>query len=101
MKKLVPSSPGRILLQEFIQPLGLTQYRVAKDAGITHPTMSAIIHSRRSIGIETALRLARYFGTTPQFWLNLQSNYELRMARRQRLDKKIAREVKPMDAAAA
>lgn len=101
MKTLLPSSPGKILLREFIQPLALTQYRVAKEAGISHPTMSAIVNNRRPIGIETALRLARYFGTTAQFWLNLQSNYDLRMARRQKLDQRIAREVKPMSAAAA
>jgi antitoxin HigA-1 len=100
MKPLTPSHPGKILLEEFIRPLGLTQYRVAKDAGISHPTMSAIIAGRRPISVETALRLARYFTTTAEFWLNLQSDFDLRMARR-KLGEMIEREVKPCQGIAA
>ncbi|HEY2952477.1 MAG TPA: HigA family addiction module antitoxin [Verrucomicrobiae bacterium] len=99
MKKLTPAHPGQILLQEFIQPLGLTQYRVAMDAGIPHPTMTQIVHGRRAISVENALRLGLYLGTTAEFWLNLQTDYDLRLARRGKL-KAIAKQVKPLPRAA-
>jgi addiction module HigA family antidote len=99
MKKLAYPHPGQLLLTEFIQPLGLTQYRVAKDCGIAHPTMTQIIKGRRPISIENALRLARYFGTSAEFWLNLQREYDLRLARRAKL-KEIEAQVKPLARAA-
>jgi len=74
---------------------------VAKDAGLSHTSMSAILHGKRPISVETALRLSRYFGTTPQFWLNLQSNYDLRLARRAKIAERIEREVKPLEVMAA
>ena len=99
MKKLVYPHPGKLLLTEFIQPLGLTQYRVAKDCGISHPTMTQVVKGRRPISIENALRLGRYFGTSAEFWLNLQREYDLRLARRAKL-KEIEAQVKPLPRAA-
>lgn len=100
MKRLTPSHPGKILLEEFIQPLGLTQYRVAKEVGISHPTMTAIIKGTRPISVENAIRLGLYFGIDAEFWINLQSHYELRLARR-RLAGRLKREIKPRQAEAA
>jgi antitoxin HigA-1 len=80
MKRLKPASPGQILLEELIQPLGLTQYQVAKACGIPHSTMTRIIKGQRPISVETALRLGRYFGIDAQFWLKLQTDYDLRQA---------------------
>jgi addiction module HigA family antidote len=97
-KRIKVEPVGTILLEEFIKPLGLTQYRVAKDCGIPHPTMTQIIKGRRSLSVINALRLARYFGTTAQFWINLQTDYDLRMARSE--VEKIEREVQPLKRAA-
>ena len=98
--KRIPSHPGKILLAEFIEPLGLTQYRVAKEAGISHPTMTAIINGTRPISVENAIRLGLYFGIDAEFWINLQSHYELRLARR-KLVSRLQREVKPCERVAA
>lgn len=91
--------PGEILLEEFIKPAGITPYRVAKDSGISQSTMTQIVNGKRGISIETALRLATYFKTSPTLWLNLQRNYELRMAEEEILPA-IRREVKPLELAA-
>ena len=98
VKRIKVEPVGTILLEEFIKPLGLTQYRVAKDCGIPHPTMTQIIKGRRSLSVNNALRLARYFGTTAQFWINLQTDYDLRMARSE--VEKIERQVQPLKRAA-
>ncbi len=90
--------PGQILLEEFIKPANITPYRVAADAGISQSTMNQLIHGKRSITAETALRLAAYFGTSPGLWLNLQKNYELRVAEREMLPR-IRQEVKPLKTA--
>ncbi|MBI4994065.1 HigA family addiction module antidote protein [Candidatus Peregrinibacteria bacterium] len=76
-KKLSPIHPGEILLEEFIKPLGITQYRLAKDINVPPRRINEIVHGKRSISADTALRFARYFGTSEQFWLNLQSRYDL------------------------
>ncbi len=86
MKKLKPAHPGKLLLNEFIKPMDLTTYRVAKDSGIPLSTLAAIVGGHRSISAETAMRLGVYFGIDAQFWLNLQSRYDLTM-----LDNKAAR----------
>ena len=99
MKKLTAAHPGQILLEEFIQPLGITQYRVAKDAGIPQPTMTQLVKGRRAVSVENAVRLGLYFGTTPEFWLNLQTDYDLRLVRRGKL-KAITKQVKPLPRAA-
>ncbi|MCP4680640.1 MAG: HigA family addiction module antidote protein [Deltaproteobacteria bacterium] len=77
-KKRLPNiHPGEILDEEFLRPLGVSQYRLAKDIGVPQTRISAILKKRRSISTDTALRLAKYFGTTAHFWLNLQIEYDL------------------------
>ena len=78
MKTLHYPHPGEILKTEFLDELGITQYRLAVDTKIPHSRVTAIIKGRRSVSTDTALRLARYFGNTPEFWLGLQQDYELR-----------------------
>ncbi len=95
-KKLPPIHPGEVLKEEFIEPLAITSYRVAKDTHTPATRISEIIKGRRSITADTALRFSRYFGTTPEFWLNLQSRYDLEMAE-DRLGDSI-NEVKPLAA---
>ncbi|TAK03910.1 addiction module antidote protein, HigA family [Patescibacteria group bacterium] len=77
MAKQKPVHPGEILDHEFLRPHKLTQYRLAKDIAVPARRINEIIHGTRSVSSDTALRLARYFGTTPQFWLNLQMHYDL------------------------
>jgi addiction module HigA family antidote len=69
--------PGEILQEEFLEPLGISAYRLAKETMISQTRISEIVHGERSITADTALRLARFFGTTPQFWLGLQNDYDL------------------------
>jgi len=97
MKKFPVLSPGEILLTEFIRPNHLSVYRVAKDSGVPQPTLQLIVRGKRAITAETALRLGLYFGMDAQFWLNLQSEYDLRLARRKSLPR-IEKEVRPLAA---
>jgi len=97
MKKIRVLSPGEILLTEFIRPNYLTVYRVAKDSGISQPTLQLVVSGKRSITADTALRLGLYFGIDAQFWLNLQSEYDLRRAREKNL-MRIEKEVHPLAA---
>ena len=80
MRDLPPIHPGEQLREEFMKPLGLTAYRLAKDLGVPVTRIQAIIGEQRSITGDTALRLGRYFGTTPEFWLNMQRDFELERA---------------------
>lgn len=75
--KLSPVHPGEVLLEEFLEPSGLSQYRLAKDISVPPRRINEIVHGKRSVTADTALRLARYFRTTPRFWLNLQAQYDL------------------------
>ena len=79
--KLAPIHPGEVLMEDLIVPLGLTQYRLAQDLSVPPRRINEIVHGKRAITADTALRLARYFGTTEQFWLNLQSRYDLEVER--------------------
>jgi len=90
---LSPIHPGEILLEDFMTPLGLSQYRLAQDIGVTPIRISQIVHGQRSITVDTAMRLARYFGTSAAVWLRLQVRYDLEVAEKQ-LSKRINREVK-------
>lgn len=72
-----PIHPGKILLEEFLRPLKLSQYRLAKDISVVPRRINEIVKGKRSISADTALRLGRYFGNTPEFWLNLQNHYDL------------------------
>lgn len=76
-KKIPPIHPGEILLEEFIRPFKITQYRLAKDINVPARRINEIVQSKRSISADTALRLSKFFSTSPQFWLNLQSKYDL------------------------
>ena len=86
--------PGEILLTEFMEPLNLTAYRVAKDIGVPLPRVNDIVLGKRSISADTALRFGRYFGLPAQFWLNLQNDYDLRNASTREVEK-----IKPHKAA--
>ncbi|HOJ02822.1 MAG TPA: HigA family addiction module antitoxin [Bacteroidota bacterium] len=92
MKKLPPVHPGEVLLEDFMKPLGLSQYRVAMDIGVAPLRINQIVHGKRAITADTALRLARYFGTTPGIWLRLQVRYDLELAQN-KLGDRIEREV--------
>ena len=92
MKTLPPIHPGEILAEDFLKPIGLSQHRVAKDIGVSPLRISQIIRGKRSISADTALRLARYFGTSAVVWLRLQARYDLEMAEAQ-ISKRIKREV--------
>ena len=76
-KKIKPIHPGEILKEEFIESFSITEYRLAKDIAVSPRRINEITHGQRAITADTALRLGKYFGVSPQFWLNLQSHYEL------------------------
>jgi addiction module HigA family antidote len=80
MRDLPPVHPGEQIREEFMKPLGLTAYRLAKDIGVPVTRVQAIVNERRAITGDTALRLGRYFGTTAEFWLNMQRDYDLAIA---------------------
>jgi antitoxin HigA-1 len=90
---LSPIHPGEVLLEDFMKPLGLSQYRLAKDLGVTPIRISQIVNGQRSISVDTAMRLARYFGTSAAVWLRLQVRYDLEVAEKTLKDR-IEREVK-------
>ncbi len=92
-KSLSPIHPGEVLLEDFMKPLGLTQYRLAQDLGVTPIRISQIVNGERSITVDTAMRLARYFGTSAAVWLRLQVRYDLEVAEKE-LGPRISREVK-------
>ncbi len=92
-KKINPIHPGEILFEEFLKPLDITQYRLAKDISVSPRRINEIIHGKRSISADTALRLSRYFGLSERFWLNLQARYDLEVEK-DRLEKRIIHEVK-------
>jgi len=91
-KKLNPIHPGEILLEEFLVPLGISQYRLAKDICVPPRRINEIVRGQRAITADTALRLARYFRTTERFWLNLQTRYDLELEK-DRLGDRLAREI--------
>ena len=80
-RKLTPIHPGEVLLADFLEPLALSQYRLAKDLSVPARRINEIVLGKRSISADTALRLARYFGTSEQFWLNLQARHDLEVER--------------------
>jgi addiction module HigA family antidote len=90
---LSPIHPGEVLLEDFMKPLGLSQYRLAHDIGVTPIRISQIVNGQRAITVDTAMRLARYFGTSAAVWLRLQVRYELEVAEKD-LSERINREVK-------
>jgi antitoxin HigA-1 len=92
-RTLSPIHPGEILLEDFIKPLGLSQYRLAHDIGVTPIRISQIVNGERAVTVDTAMRLARYFGTSAAVWLRLQVRYDLEVAESE-LGDRINREVK-------
>lgn len=98
-ERLPPIHPGEVLLEDFMKPLGLSQYRVAQDIGVPPLRISQIVNGKRTITADTAMRLARYFGTSPDVWLRLQARYDLEVAEREH-GERITREVKVLANAA-
>ena len=93
--KMNPIHPGEVLREEFMKPRGLTSYRLAKDISVPAPRINSIVNEKRGISADTALRLGRYFNTTPDMWVNLQSHYELEVAK-DLLGKRLETEVKKL-----
>ncbi len=90
--KLPPVHPGEVLMEEFLIPMGLSQYRLAKSTGVSPRRINEIVHGTRAVTADTALRLSRFFGTSEPFWLNLQTQYDLETAR-DRLGSRLEQEV--------
>jgi len=91
--KLDPIHPGEILLEEFLNPMGISQYRLAKDISVPPRRINEIVHGKRGVSADTALRLERYFGLSEGFWLRLQSRYALEVEK-DRLDERLEKEVR-------
>lgn len=94
-KKLPPIHPGEILLEEFMKPLGISQNQMARDLNVPPRRINEIIHGKRGITIDTAMRLARSLGTSVEFWINLQTHYELEVAEDGKLMERVNSEVMP------
>jgi addiction module HigA family antidote len=93
MRDYPPIHPGEILLEEFLKPMGISQYRLAKDIGVPAMRISKIVRGQRGISADTALRLARYFGMSVEFWTGIQTHYEVEMAK-MALSDRLVKEVK-------
>ena len=96
-EKLTPIHPGEILREEFLEPMGISQYRLAKDISVPPRRINEIVHGKRSITADTALRLGRFFGMSAQFWLNLQTRYDLEVTE-DLLEGRLAEEVHALEA---
>ena len=95
-RKLAPVHPGEVLAADFLEPLGISQYRLAKDISVPARRINEIVHGTRAVSADTALRLARYFGTSDRFWLNLQAHYDLEVER-DHLGAKLEMEVRVLE----
>jgi addiction module HigA family antidote len=93
MKKMKPIHPGEILLEEFLNPMEISQYRLAKDINVPARRINEIVHGKRAVSANTALRLAKFFGMSAEFWLNLQSRFDLEIEK-DNLGPKLDKEVK-------
>ena len=98
MSKMKPIHPGKILLEEFLNPMEITQYRLAKDINVPARRINEIVHGKRAVSANTALRLAKFFGMSAEFWLNLQSRFDLEVET-DNLGKKLDQEVHALAAA--
>jgi antitoxin HigA-1 len=92
-KKFAPVHPGEILMEEFLEPMGISQYRLAKDISVHPRRINQIVQGKRAISADTALRLSRYFGLSERFWLNLQARYDLEVEK-ERPEGRLESEVK-------
>jgi addiction module HigA family antidote len=95
--KFPPVHPGEILLEEFLKPYGISQYRLAQDIGVPPRRINEIVHGKRAISADTALRLSRYFGLSERYWMNLQARYDLELEK-DRLEGRLEREVRVFSA---
>jgi addiction module HigA family antidote len=95
-KKIAPIHPGEILMEEFLKPMGISQYKLSKDINVPPRRINEIVHGKRSITADTALRLSRYFNLSERFWLNLQARYDLEVEK-EKLDGRIEAEVKVLE----
>lgn len=95
---LAPIHPGEILLEEFLEPMAISQYRLAKDIGVPPRRINEIVQGKRAISVDTALRLSRYFGLSERFWLNLQTRYDVEVEK-DKLNGRLEQEVKVLDIA--
>ena len=93
-KKMPPVHPGEILQEDFLLPMGLSQYRLAKEMNVYPRKINEIVHGKRSITADTALRLAQFFGTSAELWMNLQAHYDLEVAR-DKMQEQVKQEVRP------
>lgn len=92
-RKIIPVHPGEVLLEEFLRPMGISQYRLAKDISVPPRRINEVVHGKRAISADTALRLSRYFGLSERFWMNLQAHYDLEVEK-DRLGPRLAKEVR-------
>ena len=97
-QRLPPVHPGEILLEEYLKPLGISQNQLGRDLNVPAQRVNDIVRGQRAITVDTALRLARYFHTSPRFWLNLQSRYDLEVAQETRLVEQVIKEVREREA---
>ncbi|MDQ3386567.1 MAG: HigA family addiction module antitoxin [Actinomycetota bacterium] len=97
-KVMPPVHPGELLKEEFLEPMGISPYRLAKDIGVLPPRVYEILHGGRSVSADTALRLSRYFGMSEGYWLRAQAHYDLE-TEKDRVGEKIEREVRPLSKA--
>ena len=95
--KFAPVHPGEILLEEFLKPFGISQYRLAHDIGVPPRRINEIVHGKRAISADTTLRLSRYFGLSERYWINLQARYDLELEK-DRLEGRLEREVRVFSA---
>lgn len=98
VRKLAPIHPGEVLQADFLEPLGVSQYRLAQDISVPARRINEIVHGKRAVSADTALRLARYFGTSERFWLNLQARFDLEQ-QRDVLGARLEKEVRVLDRA--
>ena len=89
-----PIHPGEVLFEEFLKPMGISQYRLAKDISVPPRRINEIVHGKRAITADTALRLSQYFGTSERFWMNLQTRYDLEIEK-DRLGDRLTKEIHP------
>ncbi len=97
-KKLTPITPGEILLEEFLEPLGISQAKLARDISVPANRVNQIINGKREISTDTALRLGRYFGIEPEFWLNLQMRFNMKIVKEKtgrQIDKEVKKYIPP------
>ena len=97
-RKIAPIHPGEVLQADFLEPLGVSQYRLAQDISVPARRINEIVHGKRAVSADTALRLARFFGTSERFWLNLQARFDLEQ-QRDVLGARLAKEVRVLDRA--